>query len=162
MVLVVRHCAEQNAVAVLDERVVVFTRRAKLTAACLDVIEAESEAIARRPARPVGLLAVIPASAGLSDGATLERQRQLLKHIRIDPQTYFAYVVTGDDIHASVIRATVRVAMLGRRMMNLSEHVDAAAGWLGGRLSIAPSTLKDVVDQLQRSMTSATSSTSQT
>jgi ferric-dicitrate binding protein FerR (iron transport regulator) len=52
--------------------------------------------------------------------------------------------------------------MLGRRMMNLSEHVDAAAGWLGGRLSIAPSTLKDVVDQLQRSMTSATSSTSQT
>ena len=156
MALVVRHSGHQNCVGVLDDRVVVFTRRAKLTKDCLDVIEVESEAIARRALRPIGLFAVIPASAGLSDAATLERQRQMLKHILIDSQTHFAYVVTGEGVHATTIRATVRVGMLGRRMMKLSDNVLDAASWFGARLSIPPSVLVGAVEELERSLSSPT------
>ncbi len=156
MALVVRYSGHQNCIGVLDDRIVVFTRREKLTKECLDVIERESEAIARRSLRPIGFFALIPASAGLSDAPTLERQRQLLKHILIDAQTHFAYVVTGEGVHATTIRATVRVGMLGRRTMKLSDSVLDAAQWFGARLSLAPDVLVGAVEELERSLSSPT------
>ncbi len=140
MPLDVKHKADQNGVGMIDERVLVFVRGGRLTSAALDTVVALAGDRARRATaeRPVGALAVVSGQAGLSENQLLERQRLLLRDLRVAPHVFFAFCVEGEGAQAIAMRAVVRVLMLGSSSMRIFTERDAAARWLAERVGMAP------------------------
>ena len=150
MTLVVKHQAEDNVVGLIDNRVLVFARSGRLTPAALDAVEALAATYTHRASaeHPVGALALVVGSAGLSDNRLLERQRVLLRGLRAAPHLWFAFCVVGDGVQAVAMRAVVRVLMLGSSTMRLFTDPESAAGWLGAQVGVEPATIRSALATL--------------
>lgn len=150
MALEVKHQAEGNAVALLDARVLLFTRSGRLTAAALDAVEALATHCvpAATQRAPVGAMAIVDGDAGLSDNRLLERQRALLRSLKAAPHVSFAFCVGGDSIQAIAMRAVVRVFVLGSASMRMFTDAPTAAEWLAGRIGMEPGVLLRAVAAL--------------
>lgn len=177
MSLKVVHSEDRNAVGIIDERLIAFVRSAALTAAALDALEAHlhplRERYGARPASagsPVGLLAVVPARAGLSDKALIERQAQLMKRLKVEAKqavrtaapTFVALTILGDGPMSSAMRAVIRVNVLGHGSIRLFSETADAATWLATRLSMDAGAIERQCLELQRSVEPATLAMSST
>lgn len=150
--LSVAHRSDGNAVGVLDDRVLLFVRSAKLTSVALNAVEATvaNHVASASAARPVGALAVVPGNAGLSDNALLERQRALLFGLKAKPHVYFAFCVVGEGVQSIAMRAAVRVLVIGAARMRLFTEPAESAQWLAGHLQIEAAAITQAVDGLSR------------
>ncbi len=150
MALTVTYQAERNAVGLLDDRVLLFARSARLAPAALDAIEAF--AATHRPLasaeRPLGALALVVGAAGLSENSLLERQRVFLRELRATPHVWFAFCIVGDGVQAVAMRAVVRVLMLGSSGMRMFTDQASAARWLGERVGVDPAAITGALDTL--------------
>lgn len=167
MGLRVLHSEAQNAVGIIDERLVAFVRSGQLTAGALDVIESNLHALRERhrptslgPGAPVALLAVVPARAGLSDKDLVERQRQLMKQLKADAKsalgtaapTFVALTIVGDGPMSSAMRAVIRVNVLGHGSIHLAAETAEAASWLAPRLSMDAAAILRQCQELERTI----------
>lgn len=150
MALEVKHRAEGNAVALLDGRVLLFTRNGRLTSAALDAIEelATSRARTATAHEPVGALAIVNGDAGLSDNWLLERQRELLRSLKATPHLSFAFCVVGESVQAIAMRAVVRVFVLGSTGMRMFTEPSSAAQWLAPRVGMEPGAILGALAEL--------------
>jgi hypothetical protein len=99
---------------------------------------------------PLGLLAVVPGTAGLSEKALLERQRAMIGGVMTDASIAFALVVLGDSVHATLMRSAVRVALLGKRNALLTPEVSEGARFLAPRLSLETAAIEAAVATLRQ------------
>lgn len=169
--LQVVHSEERNAVGIIDERLIAFVRSAALTTGALDAVEAHLHPLRERhrpqagsPGAPVGLLAVVPAGAGLSDKGLIERQAQLMKRLKVEAKqavqsvapTFVALSILGDGAMSSAMRAVIRVNVLGHARVRLFSETGEAAAWLAGCLAMDAAVIGERCLQLQRSLEAAT------
>jgi hypothetical protein len=99
---------------------------------------------------PLGLLAVVPGTAGLSEKALLERQRAMIGGVMTDASIAFALVVLGDSVHATLMRSAVRVALLGKRNALLTPEVSEGARFLAPRLGLETAAIEAAVATLRQ------------
>lgn len=149
MALATLHCADHNAVGLIDGRCIVFVRSRMLTAAALDVIAGEAEARLASGVRPVACFAVVPGDAGVSDKVLIERQQKMIGAFVVDKTTSFAMVVQGTSLQSRVMRTAVRMLFLGKSTLRLSDDVDDAVKWLAPRIALEPVVLREAVRELQ-------------
>ena len=139
---------DNNIVALVVERALVFARSAPLTMPALACLESMKPRILKS-ALPKGVLAVLPGTAGVSKEAIVERQRQFVRQVTQEvPDLFVAVVIVGDSVQAMAMRAVGRIFVLGRGNMATFREVDAGAAWLAQRMAMDEGGLTATVREL--------------
>lgn len=134
-------------IGVVDRRLYVFVRREQLSVAALDAI---ADHIRDRKGQTVGLLAVVPGDAGLSDNTVLDRQRRMMAEFFADPLFFVGFVVLGTSVQAILMRSVVRLAFVGKRNASLTANTVDGARFLAPRLQLSQDAIVAAVDELTR------------
>ncbi len=121
--------ADDNVVAIIDERVMIFARSGPLTMPALECLESMKPRLLKS-LQPKGVLAVLPGTAGVSKDAIVERQRQFVRTVTAEVKDLsVGVVIVGDSIQAMAMRAVGRVFVIGRANMDTFRDVSLGARW---------------------------------
>lgn len=158
----VRYDAESNYVALVEQRLLLFTRTRLLTKASLDGAEAviREQVPKATAARPVGAFVVLPGDAGLSRHDLLERQRKMFDRLKAERTVYSAMVVLGSSPQCVAMRAVVRLFLIGSPTMQLFSEVEPAARWLARAIAMPEHTILDAFRSARLACESAASARS--
>lgn len=151
MTLEVIHRSAGNAVGVLDGRALIFVRSQALTEETLDAIARAVEHT--RAARPAGALAIVPGDAGLSPEHLLARQRRIFQQAKKLDDVWIAFCVQGDGVQSVVMRAVVRMFLLGQPRMTMHAKPESAIVWFATRLGLSVEAVRSAVASLRSSRT---------
>lgn len=153
----VSYAAESNYVAMVDQRLLLFTRTRPLAKAALDAAEAiiNEHVPKATAARPVGSFVVLPGDAGLSRHDLIERQRKLFDRLKAERTVYTAAVVLGSSAQCMAMRAVVRLFLLGSPAMQLFSEIEPAARWIARATAIPEGTVLDAYRTARASCESA-------
>lgn len=139
------HDRNGNALARLDDRLLVQARTGVLT---LDTIEAAEAHLARRPLPPVsGAIAVVNGDEGIMPADIRARQMEFLKGL-LAGGSWMVTVVRGETVHASTMRSLGRMMLLGQQRLRHMADVGEAARFLGGVLDLDAARIEAAVADL--------------
>lgn len=133
------HNAEGNAVALVDERLVLFVRVLPLTTEAMVVAETElwkrlEQATVERPA---ALWIVVAGDAGLSAPALLDHQRAVFARMVSEAGRLFvASSIIGSSVQSMAIRAVGNGFAKKRAHIQLFSDTRSAAQWLSAATKI--------------------------
>lgn len=138
------HNADGNAVALIDERLVLFVRVLPLTMAALEEGEAALWKQVEKASinRPAGLWVVVSGDAGLSAQAMLDRQRASFARMNAETTRLFvASTSIGSSVQTLAIRAVSNAFSKKRPHMQLFSDTTSAARWMALVMGIPFETL---------------------
>jgi hypothetical protein len=132
----VRHSAAGNAVVVVDHRVLAFTRTGAMTVPATEVVEDVCRDWLRTRGPAVGVVAVVHEGTSMPVPALVERHRALVHNVARSDRFSVAFVVRGNCLQATLMRAAMRTFTVNRPMVQLFDDVDRAASWLAPRVGL--------------------------
>jgi hypothetical protein len=150
VILEVVHRHDGNTVVLLDDRALIFVRSRALTGEALDAIDAVIDRVAPKAMaeRPAGVLAILPGDAGLSRDDLLARQREIFGGARKHQHIWVSICVHGHSAQTIVMRAVVRMLLLGQSNMRMYPTPEAAIAWFASRLRLPVDKVRSTLESL--------------
>ncbi|MFO0558534.1 MAG: hypothetical protein U0269_10995 [Polyangiales bacterium] len=142
--------ADNNVVALYEQRVVLFARSGPLTENALRAAADTAlllSAVARDDER-YGFIGVVPAEAGVSNPALFDVQLSLFRSVGAVPHVYAALCVLGDSALEGPMAQVAR--SLSELLPNSQLFADTASAsrWIGEKLSLDPRSIQRAVLEL--------------
>ncbi len=132
---------------VLDGRALIFVRTEALTTESLDAIAHAMERTSVN--RPAGALAIVPGEAGLSSEELLARQRRIFQQAKKLEDVWVAFCVHGEGVQSMVMRAVVRMFVLGQPRMTMHAKPESAIVWFATKLGLSGEAVRSAVASLR-------------